>query len=107
MTSNRMAEFITVCRADELQPSQREVFGIGNHWIAVFNVSGKYYAIEDLCTHDDGPLAEGEIEGFEIECPRHGARFDIRTGKVLSAPALIDVPWYEVRVVDGDVQVAV
>ena len=102
-----MAEFITVCKADELQPSQREVFGIGNHWIAVFNVSGKYYAIEDVCTHDDGPLAEGDIEGHEIICPRHGARFDIRSGKVLSAPALIDVPWYEVRIQDGEVQVAV
>ena len=102
-----MAEFITVCKADELQPGQREVFGIGNHWIAVLNVSGKYYAIEDVCTHDDGPLAEGDIEGNEIICPRHGARFDIRSGKVLSAPALIDVPWYEVRVQDGEVQVAV
>src|SRR3972149_4731486 len=90
-TNKRMTEFITVCTIDELQPGQREVFDIGNHWIAVFNVSGKYYAIEDVSTHDDGPLAEGEIDGNEIECPRHGARFDIRTGKVLSAPALIDV----------------
>ena len=107
MATNRKAEFITVCQADELQPGQREVFGIGNHWIAVFNVSDKYYAIEDLCTHDDGPLADGELDGFEIECPRHGGRFDIRNGKVLSAPALVDVPWYDVRVVDGEVQVAV
>ena len=102
-----MAEFITVCTTDELQPGQREVFGIGNHWVAVFNVGGQYHAIEDLCTHDDGPLADGELDEFEIECPRHGARFDIRNGKVLSPPALVDVPWYETRVEGDNVQVAV
>lgn len=102
-----MAQFVTVCTTDELQPGQREVFDIDGRWVAVFNVSDKYYAIEDRCTHDDGPLAEGELDGHEIICPRHGARFDIRNGKVLTAPALVDVPFFEVRVEGDNVQVAI
>ncbi|RMG85714.1 MAG: non-heme iron oxygenase ferredoxin subunit [Chloroflexi bacterium] len=101
-----MTEWVTVCKTAELPDGQREVFGIGDRWIAVFNVNGKYYAIEDLCPHDDGPVAEGELDGYEIECPRHGARFDIRNGSVKAPPALQDVPWYQVRVVDDEVQIA-
>ncbi len=101
-----MADFVTITSADQLKPGERIIVEIGNRWIAVFNVDGQYYAVEDRCTHDDGPLAEGELYGCEIECPRHGARFDIRTGKVTAPPALIDVPTYEVRVVDGEVQIA-
>lgn len=101
-----MTEFITVAKTDEIKPGEREVFGIGRKWIAVFNVDGTYYAIEDLCTHDDGPLAEGELTGCVIACPRHGATFDIRNGKVLSAPALVDVPAYEVRVEGDEIQLS-
>lgn len=101
-----MTEFITVAKTNEIQPGQREVFGIGRKWIAVFNVDGTYYAIEDVCTHDDGPLAEGELSGCVIACPRHGATFDIRDGRVLTAPALVDVPVYEVRVEGDEIQLA-
>lgn len=101
-----MTEFVTVAKTSEIQPGQREVFGIGRKWIAVFNVDGTYYAIEDVCTHDDGPLAEGDLEGCVISCPRHGATFDIRDGKVLSAPAVVDVPSYEVRVEGDEIQLA-
>lgn len=101
-----MTNFITVATTDELQPGARLIVEIGRHWIVIFNVDGTVYAIEDVCPHDDGPLAEGELHGCEIACPRHGARFDIRTGKVLSPPALVDVPTYEVRVENGDIQVA-
>ena len=59
-----------------------------------------------MCSHDDGPVAEGELDGYEIECPRHGARFDVRSGKVLSFPAIVDIPAYEARVEDGEVQIA-
>jgi 3-phenylpropionate/trans-cinnamate dioxygenase ferredoxin subunit len=102
-----MTDFVTVAPLSELPPGERLVFEIGRKWIAVFNVSGTIYAIEDRCTHDDGPLAEGELIGCEIVCPRHGARFDLRNGKVLSPPALVDVPWFETRIVDDSVQVAV
>ena len=100
-----MAEFVTVATVDEINPGERMVFELGRRWVAVFNVDGKYYAIADICPHDDGPLAEGELQGCVIECPRHGATFDITSGKVLSAPALVDVPSYEVRVEGDSIQI--
>lgn len=100
-----MAEFINVARIDEIPPGERLVVEIRRRWVAIFNVDGQFFAIEDRCTHDDGPLAEGELLGCEIICPRHGARFDIRDGKVMSAPALVDVPSYEIRVLGENVQI--
>ncbi len=101
-------EWVTVCRADEIGHLDREVFGIGNKWIAVFNVDNRYYAVADLCTHDGGPLAEGELKGHEVICPRHGARFDIRDGKALTiGVAPIDVPIYPTRVQDGVLQIRI
>lgn len=101
-----MSEFLAIATTDELTPGDRIIVEIGRKWIAVFNVDGTYYAIEDVCTHDDGPLAEGELHGCEIECPRHGARFDLRTGAVTAPPALVPVPTYDVRVVDNQIQIA-
>lgn len=101
-----MADFVTVATVDEIPPGERIVVELGQHWVAVFNVDGQYYAIEDVCTHDDGPLAEGDLDDHVIACPRHGATFDIRTGRVLSAPAMVDVPSYQVRVQDGEIQIA-
>jgi 3-phenylpropionate/trans-cinnamate dioxygenase ferredoxin subunit len=101
-----MADFVTITTTDQLKPGERIIVEIGSHWIAVFNVDGQYYAVEDRCTHDDGPLADGELYGCEIECPRHGARFDIRTGKVTAPPALVDVPAYEVHIEGNEVQLA-
>jgi len=75
--------------------------------VAIFNVDNNYYAIEDVCTHDDGPVAEGELRGTTIECPRHGACFDIRTGAVLSMPAIKPVPSYETRVQGDEVQILI
>jgi 3-phenylpropionate/trans-cinnamate dioxygenase ferredoxin subunit len=100
------AEFVTVATTDEIKPGERLIFELGRRWVAVFNVDGNYYAIEDRCTHDDGPVAEGPLYGCEIECPRHGARFDIRTGKVLAPPALVDVPTFQARVQGNEIQVA-
>ncbi len=73
--------------------------------VAVFNLDGAYFAIEDVCTHDGGILTGGAVEGDVIVCPRHGARFSIRTGEVLAPPAYEDVATYPVRVEDGVVQV--
>ncbi len=100
-----MPRFVTVARSAEIPPGERAVFDIEGYYIAVFNVGGAYYAIEDVCTHDNGPLAEGELDGFEIECPRHGARFDIRSGKVLAMPAVVDVPWFPTRIEGDEIQV--
>lgn len=104
--SDPTAEFVTVATVDEIKPGERMIFELGRRWLAVFNVDGKFYAIEDRCTHDDGPVAEGPLRGCVIECPRHGATFDITSGKVLSAPALVDVPTFQVRVVGNEVQIA-
>ena len=75
--------------------------------IVVVNLDGQFYAVEDVCTHDGGPLGEGKLDGCELICPRHGARFDVRTGAATRMPAIEPVPTYEVRVEDGDVLVEV
>lgn len=100
-----MTRFITVATTEEVKPGDRIVLEVEAHVIALFNVDNRYYAIEDLCTHDEGPLAEGELDGTVIECPRHGAKFDITTGAVLSMPAVVPVPRYETRVEGNQVQI--
>ncbi len=77
--------------------------------LGVYNLNGELYAIEDRCSHDDGPLAEGDFEPDEgvAICPRHGSRFDVRTGRPLSLPAYLPVETFEVHVEDGLVKVAV
>ena len=94
-------DFIPVAKVADLPNGKRLLFEIDGAAIAVFNIAGQLFAIADVCSHDDGPVAEGELAGNEIECPRHGARFDVRNGKVLSLPAAVDIPAYPVRV-EGD-----
>jgi 3-phenylpropionate/trans-cinnamate dioxygenase ferredoxin subunit len=101
-----MADFVTVGKVDEVPPGERLVAQIGRHWVVVFNVGGTLYAVEDQCSHEDYPLSEGTLDGMEIECAKHGARFDIRTGKNLTPPALLPVRWYEVRIEGDEIQVA-
>jgi 3-phenylpropionate/trans-cinnamate dioxygenase ferredoxin subunit len=74
----------------------------GSLFVGVYRIDGQLYAIEDRCSHDDGPLCEGEREGFCVICPRHGAKFDLRTGAVLSLPATEDVESFPVVVRDGE-----
>ena len=102
-----MTTWETVGKASEIPPERVRVFSIGDHDVAVCNVNGQFYAIDDLCTHDGGALDQGELEGEEIECPRHGARFDVRTGAAIQLPAFEPVETHEVRVVGDDVQVGV
>lgn len=102
-----MGRFITVAKTSDIGPGERDVFDVEGYYIAVFNVGGVYYAIEDICTHDDGPLAEGELDGYEIECPRHGARFDIRTGAALSMPAVTPTKWFPTRTEGDDIQIEI
>ena len=99
------ADFVAVASTDEIPSGGRKLLEVDGRAIAVFNIAGTYYCIADVCSHDDGPVAEGELDDTEIECPRHGARFDVRTGKVLSFPAIVDIPAYPVRVEDGSVLV--
>jgi 3-phenylpropionate/trans-cinnamate dioxygenase ferredoxin subunit len=102
-----MAEYVAVAKLEEVKPGERIVLDVNEHYVALFNVDGTYYAIEDLCTHDDGPLGDGELSGTIIECPRHGAQFDITTGKVVRMPAITPIPRYDVRVVDGTIQILI
>jgi len=100
---------VTVCPVDELPPGEVKIVHDGTLAIGVFNVDGEYYAIEDRCSHDDGPLAEGDFEPDEgvAICPRHGSRFDVRTGRPLTLPAYLPVATFEVKVEDGLVKVVV
>jgi 3-phenylpropionate/trans-cinnamate dioxygenase ferredoxin subunit len=97
--------FVTVARVGDIPEGGVKVVRIEDQPIAIFQVDGTYYATDDVCTHDGGPLAEGRIEGDVIECPRHGARFDIKTGAALSLPAIAPVATYETRVEGNEIQV--
>ncbi len=88
--------WIRVCARSELLPGEFKVVWDRDVAIAVFNIDGELYAVEDICTHDGGELAGGEIHGFEVECPRHGARFDLRSGAAMCPPAyepIAKFPW--------------
>lgn len=97
--------FVNVARVGDIAEGGVKVVYVEDVPVAVFRIDGTYHAVEDLCTHDGGPLAEGILEGCVIECPRHGARFDVRTGAVLAMPATAPIPTYEVRVEGDDIQV--
>ena len=102
-----MADFVRVAQASDLAPGGKKLLDIDGRAVALFNVNGTFYAIDDVCTHDGGPLAEGELRGCEIECPRHGARFDVRSGAALCMPAIEPVATHQVKVEDGAVFVRV
>lgn len=100
-----MSEWIDVAAVNAIPPGSWRTVDVDGTDVAVFNLDGAYYAIEDVCTHDGGILTGGEVEGDVIVCPRHGARFSIRTGEVLAPPAYEDVPTFPVRIEAGIVQV--
>ena len=100
-----MAEWVTVARTEELPPGEWRVMDVEGTRIAVFNLNGEYFAIEDVCTHDGGLLTGGVIDGDQIMCPRHGARFSIKTGAALSAPAYEPTATFPVRIEAGAIQV--
>ena len=100
-----MAEWLDVAPAEELPPGSWRTVDADGTPIAVFNVNGEYRAIEDMCTHDGGTLTGGSVEGAEVVCPRHGARFSLLSGEALSPPAYEPVATFPVRVERGMVQV--
>jgi 3-phenylpropionate/trans-cinnamate dioxygenase ferredoxin subunit len=101
-----MRTFVKVATRAELPNGGKKLIEIDGRAIAVFNVDDAFYAIDDVCTHDGGPLADGQLIGCEIECPRHGARFDIRTGDALCMPAIESVTVHTVEPRGDDIYVA-
>jgi 3-phenylpropionate/trans-cinnamate dioxygenase ferredoxin subunit len=105
MAKKATPDYLTVARTSDIAPGTVRVFDVDGQAVGVANVEGQFYAFADVCTHDDGPVAEGELDGCVIECPRHGARFDISTGAALSMPAVTPVPVYDVKIQDGEIRV--
>lgn len=93
--------FVEAARLSDVPPGRAKTVEIGDEDIALCNVEGVIYAIANVCTHDGGPLGEGYLLGDEIECPRHGARFNVKTGEVKVLPAIVPVPTFDVKV-EGD-----
>ena len=100
-----MSDWINVIDEAAMEDGENIVIDIDGTDVAIFKVEGGFYAIEDVCSHDGGEIASGELDGDEIICPRHGARFCVKTGAVKSAPAYEDIHSYPVRIVDGIVQI--
>ena len=98
-----MSEFVKVARKQDVSEETIREVKYNEESVCLANIGGKYYAIGNICTHEGGPLAEGTLQDFEVECPWHNARFDMRTGEVLSPPAEKPVPTYEVVVKEDDV----
>ncbi len=100
-------EYYPVISVDDLIPGERIFIDVDDMAVVIFNIAGDVYAIEDRCTHDDGPLGEGELEGFEIICPRHGAKFDVRNGQALTLPAFEPTRYFPTRIVGNQIEIGV
>ena len=98
-----MSKKVRIARVDELAPGQYKSIEVEGERVALFNIDGKFYALKDMCTHDGGILAGGTLTGYIIECPRHGAQFDVRTGAVVRLPAYVGVETYPVSVEGNDI----
>ncbi len=103
----KQLEYISIASVEELKDGERLFIEIDGQPIMIVRLADQYYAIADKCSHDDGPVGEGALEGWEIICPRHGARFDIRTGRVLALPAFVDIPAYPVRVNGDQIEIGI
>ena len=100
-------EYYPVISFDDLIPGERIFLDVDDMSVVLFNIAGDIYAIEDRCTHDDGPLGEGELEGYEIICPRHGARFDVRDGQALTLPAIEPTRYFPTRIIENQIEIGI
>lgn len=100
-----MTDWVDVIAESALALGDNIVVDVDGIDVAIFNIEGEFFAIQDICTHDGGEIVSGILEGDEIVCPRHGARFCIKTGKVKSPPAYEDIVCYEIRKTNGKIQV--
>jgi 3-phenylpropionate/trans-cinnamate dioxygenase ferredoxin subunit len=100
-------DYVAVASVEELDEGERLFVEIDEQPIMIIRINSQYYAIADVCSHDEGPVGEGNLEGYEIVCPRHGARFDIRTGKVIALPAFVDIPAYPIRINGDQIEIGI
>jgi 3-phenylpropionate/trans-cinnamate dioxygenase ferredoxin subunit len=96
-------EYFEIAPAADLPNGERLFVEIEGKSLVIFNIAGQYFSIADICSHDDGPVGEGDLEGFNVVCPRHGGEFDVRDGKAVQLPAVVDIPAYPVQVRDGTI----
>lgn len=101
-----MSDFIKIAETSDIPAGRVKVVVVGDRRIALCNVDGQFFAIDDLCTHDGGALDQGELQGDVIECPRHGARFSVRTGKVLALPAVKALDTYPLTLEGSEIRLA-
>ena len=106
-TDESKKEYVEIAPASELPSGERLFLEVGGKAIVIFNIADQFFAIGDICTHDDGPLGDGDLEGYNIVCPRHGGEFDVRTGKVVQMPAVVDIPAYPVKITEGMIHVGI
>lgn len=102
-----MGKFVRVASTTEIPAGSGKYIDVDGIPVAVFHIDDQYYATSDICTHEESSLAEGELEGEIVECPLHGARFNVRTGQVKALPAVVNLQTYPVRVVGSDVEVEI
>ncbi len=100
-------QYTVVAGEDELPINERLFLEWNGQPIVILNLAGSLYAVGDVCSHDNGPLGDGELDGFELICPRHGARFDIRSGKATRLPAFREIPSYAVKLEDGKIYLGI
>ena len=104
---HQLSAFVSVATVSGTPPGTISVHEVNGLRIALCNVNGRFYAIDDVCTHDGGPLDQGELQGELVECPRHGAKFDVTNGRAVVLPAVVPVKTYAVQVDGDDVKVDV
>lgn len=100
-----MGDFVKVAEIGEINEGESKQVEINTRKIALFNIDGNYYATDDTCTHQKASISKGEIEGDVVSCPHHGARFNIKTGAVLSLPAMFPLKTYTVNIDGNDIKI--
>ena len=95
--------FVKVAESKDIEPSSMKAVDVAGEKVCIINIEGNYYAIGNVCTHVGGPLDEGTLEGYEVECPWHGSKFDVRTGEPTKPPARQAVSKYEVKIRDNNI----
>jgi len=102
-----MQDYYLACPVEDVPAGKMQLVEVDDRLVIIFNVDGRYHCIDDVCTHDGGPLSDGELEGCQITCPRHGAKFDITNGQAITMPATQATGSHEVKLDDGNLYVKI